>query len=389
MSYLSLVLRNILRNRRRSALTVASLAVSLCVLGVVLAVYRALFFAGDTTAGGALRLVVHNKVSLTQDLPVAYEQKISEMPGVRAVTRLRWLGGTYKDPRNQFAQFAIEPRALFEVYPELTISEAQREVFATMRTACVASKALVEKEGWKLGERIPLAGPLVPAMLELTLVGVFDDPGGSEVLYFNWDYLQESLPAADERRDLVQQYYVETGSREDVARVARQIDAQFLNSSHPTRSEPEQAFLLSFLSFLGNLKLFLAAIGGAVVFAILLVSSNMLSMSVRERTAEVGLLKTLGFSSAEILLLVAGEATLIALAGGLLGCGLAEGLCIAIGGALKGAPAYIAAIKGLGLSPLAAALTLCVSFLIGLASSLGPGLSAARIPIVDALRYSG
>jgi putative ABC transport system permease protein len=391
LSYLPLVLRNALRNRRRSALTVASVAASLCLLGVLLALYRSLFYGGDTTPGQAMRLVVHHRIALTQDLPVAYEEKITQIPGVRAVTRLRWFGGTYKDTRdtrNQFAQFAIEPHTLFDVYPEFRIAEREKQAFLSQKTACVASRALAEKLGWKLGERITLVGT-PPVNLELTLAGIFDDPAGNSVLYFNWPYLRDSLPAGDDHRDMIQQYYVEANNKEVVSDVARQIDDAFADSPYPTKSEPEQAFLLSFVSFLGNLKLFLAAICGAVTFTILLVSANMLSMSVRERTREVGILKTLGFSSGEILGMVIGEASLIALAGGVLGCMLATGLCALIGMAMRNAPGFASVIKGLSLSPLTGALTLSIALLIGLASSVVPGVSAARTSILDALRYNG
>jgi putative ABC transport system permease protein len=230
---------------------------------------------------------------------------------------------------------------------------------------------------------------MLPTNLELTLVGLFDAPDGDSVLYFNREYLRDSLPVGDAHRDMVQQFYVEANSKEAVSDVARQIDDAFVDSPYPTKSEPEQAFMLSFVSFLGNLKLFLAAICGAVTFTVLLVSANMLSMSVRERTREVGILKTLGFSSGEILGMVVGEASLIAFAGGLLGCVLASGLCASIGMAMKGAPGFASVIKGLSLSPLTATLTVSIALLIGLASSVVPGLSAARTSILDALRYNG
>jgi putative ABC transport system permease protein len=390
-SYLPLVLRNALRNRRRTALTVASVAVSLCLLGVLLALYRSLFYGGDTTRGQAMRLVVHHKIALTQELPVAYEEKIAQIPGVRALTRLRWFGGTYKDARdtkNQFAQFAIEPQTLFDVYPEFRITDSEKQAFLSQKTACLASRVLAEKLGWKLGERITLVG-VPPVTLELTLAGIFDDPARNTVLYFNWAYLRDSLPVGDDHRDMAQQFYVETNSKEVVSDVARQIDNTFADSPYPTKSEPEQAFLLSFVSFLGNLKLFLVAICGAVTFTILLISANMLSMSVRERTREVGILKTLGFSSGEILGMVVGEASLIAVAGGLLGCLLASSLCAAIAAAVNSAPGFVSAIKGLSLSPLTAVLTLSIALLIGVASSVVPGLNASRISILDALRYNG
>jgi hypothetical protein len=171
---LQLVLKNSLRNRRRSMLTIASMAVSICLIGVLLALSRALFYGSDTTPGQAKRLIVHHKIALTQDLPVAYEQTITKIPGVQAVTRLRWFGGTYRDardPKNRFAQFAIEPPTLFKVYPEFQIQESEKQAFISQKTACVASRPLAEKLGWKPGERITLVGGMSPTTLELTLVG--------------------------------------------------------------------------------------------------------------------------------------------------------------------------------------------------------------------------
>jgi len=391
--YLQLVLKNSLRNRRRSMLTIASMAVSICLIGVLLALSRALFYGGDTTPGQAKRLIVHHKIALTQDLPVAYEQTIKKIPGVQAVTRLRWFGGTYRDardPKNRFAQFAIEPQVLFDVHPEFQIPETEKQAFNSQKTACVASRPLAEKLGLKLGERITLVGGMSPTTLALTLVGVFDAPtDNSSVLYFNWDYLRDSLPAGDSSRDMVQQFYVEAENKDAVGGIAQQIDDVFADSPCPTKSEPEQAFMLSFVSFLGNLKLFLAAICGAVTFTMLLISTNTLSMSVRERTREVGILKTLGFSSGEILSMVTGEATLIAFAGGLLGCGLATGLCAGIASAMRSAPGFVSVVRGLGFSPLVAALTLSIALVVGLVSSVVPALQAARTSIVDTLQYNG
>src|SRR5262249_51900539 len=153
--------RNARRNRTRHALTVASLAGSLGLVGVLFALSRALFVGSDATPGQARRLVVHHKIALTQDLPLAYEQTIQKIPRVRAVTRLRWFGGRYRDsrdPGNQFAQFAVEPHALFAVYSEFQISEDVRRAFVSQKSACVASRTLADRLGWKVGERISLVG---------------------------------------------------------------------------------------------------------------------------------------------------------------------------------------------------------------------------------------
>ena len=390
--YLAFILKNSLRSKRRTLLTVASIAVSLCLLAVLMALYRALFLAPNPIPGEALRLIVHHKVSLTQELPLAYEEKIEQIPGVKAVTSLRWFGGVYKDtrdPKNQFARFGIEPAQFFDVHPEITMPQEQIVAFQKQRTACIASRSLAEKLGWKIGERITLVGDMLPVSLELTLVGIFDQPVESGRLYFNRDYLQDSLPAGDARRDMVQQYYVETASKEDVTLVAQAIDAMFTESSAPTMSENEHAFMLGFVSFVGNVKLFLMAISGAVTFTILLVSANTISMSVRERVREVGILKTLGFSSSDVLGMIVGESAMIGMAGGTIGCVIAAFLCSIIAQAIRHGPAYIQELRSFAMTPLTTLLTISAAMLITAVSAFLPAYSAARTPIVESLKHTG
>ncbi|MGH9403639.1 MAG: ABC transporter permease [Terriglobia bacterium] len=390
--YLPLITKSVLRNRRRSLLTIASIAISFCLIGVLAAMYRTLFTStANTTPGEALRLIVHNRASLTLDLPVSYERKIEAIPGVRAVTRLVWFGATYKDPNNpkyRFGQFAIEPSQLFAVHPEYGIPEDQKAAFEREKTACVASEALAAKLGWKLGDRITLVNQNLQTALDLTLVGIYTDPNdssGGEPLYFNWDYLNDTLPASSDLHNMIQQYHVETISKGAVASVAKSIDAMFRNAPYPTKTESEQAFMLSFVSFLGNLKLFLAAIFGAVTFTVLLVSTNTLSMSVRERIREIGIMKTLGFTRGVILGIILGEAGIIALAGGVIGCGLAGVLCNVI----RQSPGMAIFLKTLSVTPAVAAICLVAALLIGFASALAPALGAARTSIVESLRYTG
>src|SRR5215813_11797523 len=387
--YLPLVMKNSLRNRRRSALTIASVAASLCLLGVLAAIYRALFFGGDATPAQALRLITHHKVSLAQPLPIAYVKQIRQTPGVKAVTAWQWFGSAYRDARdtrNFFARFAVDPIDTFRVWPDYVIPEDQKLAFERQRTACVASRTLADKFGWKPGERITLVGDSFPVSLDLTLVGIFYSAENSEILYFNHDYLRESLPVESARRDLVSQVMVRIENSDDGPRVAKEIDTLFENSPDPTTTESERLFLLNFVSFLGNFKLFLAAICGAVAFTILLVSGNTISMSVRERTREVGILKTLGFTPGAILGMVLGEAAVIALTGGAIGCALAGLLC---GVVRQAAPAFIPGIKTLAVTPLIACLNISLALLIGLLSALPPALSAFRIPIIDSLRHTG
>jgi putative ABC transport system permease protein len=382
-------MKNSLRNRRRSVLTIASVAASLCLLGILAAIYRVLFLGGASTPAQALRLITHHKVSLAQPLPIAYVEQIRQAPGVNAATAWQWFGGAYRDaqdPRNFFARFAVDPMETFRVWPDYVIPDDQRLAFERQRTACVASRILANKFNWKPGERITLVGDSYPISLELTLVGIFDGAENSEILYFNHDYLRESLPAGSARRDLISQVMVRIESPDDASSVAEEIDEMFENSPDPTTTESERLFLLNFVSFLGNFKLFLAAIFGAVTFTIVLVSGNTLSMSVRERVREVGILKTLGFTPEAILGMVLGEAAIIALTGGAIGCLLAGLLCGVIRHA---APAFIPGIKTLAVTPLIAALNLSVALLIGLVSALPPALSAARMSILNSLRNTG
>ena len=384
----TLVFRNAVRNRRRSALTIASIAVSICLLGVLLAIYRTLFAPTETTPAQALRLFVVHKVSMVQTLPVAHASIIRNVAGVRAEMLWQFFGGTYgdsNDPRNFFPRFAVEPSKLFDVFSEFNISHEERSAFEHERTSAVASRSVANKYGWRPGQRITFVGDIFPVNLELTLVGVFDDPENREWVFFNQEYLRESLPVGDPARDSIQAFVVQATNPGEVTRISQVIDQHFANSPYPTVTKTERAFQLSFVGFLGNLKLFLAAICAAVTFTMLLVSGNTLSMSVRERTREMAVLKTVGYPPGEILSIILGEATLTTLTGGLIGCALAYLLC----GVVRGAPGAGNWFSNLSLSPGVATMALLVAVSIGLLSAVVPAITASRLSIVDSLRFQG
>jgi putative ABC transport system permease protein len=387
--YLSLILKNTLRNGRRSVLTIASLSASVCLVVALAAIYQVLVYGGESKPTQALRFITHHKVSLAQPLPIAYVRQIQQVQGIEAATVWQWFGGSYRDSRdsrNFFARFGVDPRLMFRVWPEYVIPEQQRLAFEHQRTACVASRSLADKFGWKPGERIMIAGDSFPIILDLTLAGIFDHPENGEVLFFNHDYLRESLPAGSGRRDLVSQVMVRMKDLSNAAQVAERIDALFETSPDPTTTESERLFLLNFVSFLGNFKLFLAAIGGAVIFTMLLVSGNTLSMSVRERVREVGILKALGFPPSTILGMVLGEAALISLTAAVIGCLLAGLVC----GIIRNlAPPFIPGIRSLAVTPLITGLSLSAALLTGLASAVIPAMSASRMSILNSLRHTG
>jgi len=387
--FLSLMWKNTLRNRRRSLLTIGSMAVSLCLLGVLFAIYHALFLS-EAAPAQALRLVVRHKVSLTQSMPMAYRQKIEQVKGVKQVMMWQWFGGTYKDnrdPKNFFARFAAEPDRLFGVHPEFVIPEDQKQAFLHEKTGAVVSRALADKLNFHVGDRITIVGDIFPFNPELKIVGIFDEPENSEVLYFNQEYLRDALGTSSVRGNETGAFVIQADSADDVPAIAKAVDALFAESPAPTKTESEAQFALSFASFVGNLKLFLLLICGAVTFTILLVSANTISMSVRERVREVGILKTLGFTPGNILGIILGEAGFISLVGGAIGCLLAVVLC----GAVRQSPggAFIQALRTLTLTPSVALLCLGVALLIGVVSSLFPAWSAAKTSILDSLRYNG
>lgn len=385
--YLSLMFKNSLRNRRRSALTIISIGMSLCLLGVLGALYRGLFLA-PPTPGQELRLVVHHKVSITQPLPFSYEAKIRQVPGVREAMVWQWFGGTYKDARDQknfFARFCVEPDKFFRVRPEITLPEDQQKSFEHLRTAAIASADLAERMNWKVGEKIFLTGDIFPVNPELTLVGIFADPNTSETLFFSQIYLREMLGAGNARQDEIGSFQVQVERADQVGSVAKAIDDIFANSTAPTKSESEQAFVLQFVSFLGNVKVFLMIICAAVTFTVLLVSANTMAMSVRERIREVGILKTLGYTPGTILFLILGEAGVLSLLGGVIGLLLALGLTDVV----RHGPSFIQAMKTLSITPDVGGALLLVAILIGVASSFIPAFNAARTPILESLRNTG
>lgn len=380
--YLPLILKNGLRNRRRSILTICSVAASLCLLGVLMAIYHAFYF-GQATPEQALRLVTRNRISLATVMPISYRQKILQVPGVREAMVMQWFGGVYKDPKNIFARFAIEPSRLFTLYPEYKTSEEEKKAFLRERSACMIGRAIADKYNIKLGDRVTLVGDIFPVTLELTTRAIYDAPENNASLYFNLDYLFESLSAG--RRDFAGTFNILADSPDSVPRIAKEIDDQYRNAPIQTRTESEQAFQLGFISFLGNVKMFLLSICGAVTFTILLVSANTMAMSVRERVREVGVLKTLGFTNSSILGIILGEAAFLSLIGGVIGCLMASGLTYLV----RQAPAFIIQLKTLTLEPSVAALILVVGVFIGVASSFIPAWNASRTPILDSLRYSG
>lgn len=377
-----LIFRNVLRNRRRSLLTLASTAVSLALLALLVALFQGFFYGEDTSPAEARRLVTRHRVSLTQVLPASHQSRIKAVPGVEYVTAWSWFQGKYIKPENFFARFAVDADIIFDVHPEWTCPPEQIAAFKRERTACAIGQKIAEKFNLKLGDRLTIEGDIYPVNLELTVAAIFGHPKNTEVLVFHREYLTELLPKTASERDSVGTYEILAATPGDVPRISKAIDAMYENSPYPTRTESEKEFGRSFLAFLGNVKMFLLAICGAVTFTILLVSANTVAMSVRERTREMAILRTLGYTPGEILSLVLGESVVISVLGGVVGLGL--GMLLA-----KGIEENASGFPFQGIKPEAVLIVLGIAALIGLLAAVVPARIAARSNVVESLRFTG
>jgi putative ABC transport system permease protein len=385
LRFMPLVWKNALRNRRRSALTILSMAASFCLLGVLLAMYH-LFFVSEPSPAQALRLVTRHRISITNAMPLAYAERIRQVPGVREAMVLQWFGGTYKDSReikNIFSRFAVDPDRVFVLHPEYQVPDDQKSAFLRERNSCVVGRPLMERFHWKLGDHVVLVGDIFPVTLDLVIRGVYDSPQDAENLYFHYKYLRESVHSR--RQDWASMFHVLADSPENVPRVARTIDEAFRYSPDQTKTETEHGFTLSFLAYIGNVKLFLVAVCGALLFTMLLVCANTMAMSVRERVREVGVLRTLGYTPENVAGILLAESVLISVIGAALGLLLAAMLT----SVLRGLPSVFVDLKLLIIPAPIAAASLFIAALVGISSSALPVWNTSRRSIVDCLRFVG
>jgi putative ABC transport system permease protein len=342
------------------------------------------FYIDPGSTESAQRLITRHRVSLTEALPVAYRERIRAVPGVRAVAPTQWFGGLYKDekPENFFAQFGTDPEEIFKVMTDFKISDDQLAAWQHDQAGAVVDSELAKKFGWKIGDRIVLKGTIFPVNLELTIRGIFTAPQPTITVYFNQKYVEEAVSWA---KGTTGTFNILAASPEDVPKIASALDATFRNSPYPTKTESEKAFQLTFINSLGNVKAFILSICFAVVFATLLVSANTMAMSIRERTREVAVLKTLGFTRQRILGLYVSEAVTVTLLGGILGCLLGAGM---VAGLAK-APGMGFFFTGMKVTSGTFVLAIVVAALVGLLSALVPAYHAAKVSIVEGLRYIG
>jgi len=379
--YLPLVWKNLMRHKVRTVFTLLSILVAFFLFGLLGAIRKGFEMGMDIT--GADRLITIHKVSLIQPLPERYGARIGAVDGVVDVAHGTWFGGVYQDPKNFFAQMAVETEPFLRIYPDYVLEPAEREAWLADRTGAVVGASLAERFGWEVGDRIPIQGTIWrrpgDAPWEFTVRGIYEpaEKGVDDTqLFFHYDFLDE---AREYGQGVVGWYWVKIADPDRAPALAETIDAMFANSPTETKTATEKVFVQAFARQVGDIGAIVTGILAAVFFTILLVAGNTLAQSVRERTGELSVLKAVGFSDARVTGLVLAESLLFAVVGGGLGLGLAW--AFTRGGDPTGGllPTFY-----LPPSYLAGGAALVVA--LGLAAGLLPAVEAWRLSIASALR---
>ncbi|HEX4966095.1 MAG TPA: FtsX-like permease family protein [Thermoanaerobaculia bacterium] len=384
MKFLPLILNNLKRKKVRTAFTLLSILVAFILFGYLSAIRMA--FTAGVEMSGADRLMVTHKVSIIQPLPIAYRDRIAAVQGVKEVTHANWFGGIYQDPKNFFPQMAVDPETYMDLYPEMLLPAEQKKAWLADRQGAVVGRTTAQRFGWKVGDKIPIQGTIYrhpdgSNAWDFNLDGIFDGKEKStdtSGFLFHYDYLKEAAAGGD--RGLVGWYIIRIADPAQSADVARRTDVLFANSPYETKTQSEKAMAQSFASQVGDIGKIMRIVLAAVFFTILLVAGNTMAQSVRERTNELAVLKTLGFGNALVLTLVLAESCLIAVLGGALGLAIGWTLIT-----LGGDPTH-GNLPVFYFPPPDIALGAGLTLLLGLVTGLLPAVQAMRLRIVDALR---
>lgn len=385
MDLLKLILRNVFRHKLRSGLTILGVAVAMLSFGILRTLVEAWYLGVETSE--ANRLVTRNKISLIYSLPVAYKNRIQQIPGVDGIAHGLWYGGIYKEKKNFFPQLGISGSEYLDLYPEFLVSEKEKKAFDRERNAAIAGSKVARRFGWKIGDIIPLQGTIYPGNIELVLRGIYRGARKNvdeTAFFFRYDYLNEQLKkTSPDKADKAGWYLVRIKDSDRAAEISQEIDALFASSLAETLTETEKAFQMGFVAMTEAIVVAIRVISIVVIAIILIVLANTMAMTARERSSEYAVLKTLGFGPWFLFALIAGESVAIALIGG-------------IGGALltvPGGKVFQARLEAFlpvfQVSGFTIVLILAISLLVGLIAALPPVVRVSRLVIADGLRHMG
>ncbi len=383
MFFLKLVARNVFRARLRSTLTIVGLVIAVLAFGLLQTVVRAWYAGSD--AASATRLIARNAISLTFSMPVYYREKIRAVPGVTGVSVSNWFGGIYKEPKNFFAQFAVDAPTYFPMYPEFIFDPDEYAAFLRDRRGAVVGRQLADLYGFKVGDTIPLKSSIYPGNWEFTVRAIYDARDETTItrqMYFHFDYLNEQIKKIFPRRaDQAGVFIVSIADSSASADIARTIDAEFKNSLAETLTETEKAFTLAFVAMIETIIVAIEGVSYVVILIIMAVAANTMAMTARERLSEYATMKALGFPPRTVALLILAEAMLLAALGGAIGM-LLTPLVVQVFHA-----ATISVFAKMPLVPQTFYLQAACALVVGLVAGVVPAVRASRIKIVDGLRH--
>jgi putative ABC transport system permease protein len=382
MNDFTLIRKNLFRKKMRAILLIFSIMIAFLIFGV-LGAFNHVLNAGVQLAA-ADRMVTVNRINFTVSLPFAYWGRVQGVDGVRNVSHMSWFGGYYQDPTEQVQTFVIDPETYLAAYPELIIPDDQRAAFINTRTCVLVGQALADKYGWSLGDRIPLQSNIWQkadgsSSWDLDICAIYtseEEEAPTTTAYFQYDYYNESLGF---NRDQVGMLVVNTTDPSRNEQVARDIDAMFANSPAETETANEAAFAKAFIEQVGSIGLILFYVVGAAFGIILLIVGTSLVMAIQERTKEIGVMKTLGFTASRIFRMVLIESIMLSLTGGLIGIGLAFLLLTGL------APMLASVLPGMAITPTIFLTALAIMIGFGLVTGFAPAMNAQRLRIVTAL----
>jgi putative ABC transport system permease protein len=383
MFFFKLVARNVFRARLRSTLTIVGLVIAVLAFGLLQTVVRAWYAGSD--AASATRLIARNAISLTFSMPVYYREKIRAIPGVTGVSVSNWFGGIYKDPKNFFAQFAVDAPTYFPMYPEFIFDPDEYAAFLRDRRGAVVGRQLADLYGFKVGDTIPLKSSIYPGSWEFTVRAIYDARDETTItrqMYFHFDYLNEQIKKLFPRRaDQAGVFIVSIADSSASADIARAIDAEFKNSLAETLTETEKAFTLAFVAMIETIVVAIEGVSYIVILIIMAVAANTMAMTARERLSEYATLKALGFPPRTVALLILAEAMLLAAVGGAIGMLLTPPVVHLFHAAT------ISVFAKMPLVPQTFYLQAACALVVGVVAGVVPAVRASRIRIVDGLRH--
>lgn len=376
MTITGFIIRNAFRNKRRLLLTVLSVSISLFLYIALMAVLSA-FSSPEMNDNSADRLIVRHRVSLGNALPTRYYERIARLPEVAACSKFTWFGGIYKDEKNFFPQFAINPDQIFGILTEAKVPPEQMRDFLREKTACIVGKSTMKRFGWKIGEKVNLRGTFWGCDPELVIRGVYEGGIDESNMFWRHDYFEELMGNIG----LCGTFWLKIKRGADMASTIDKIDAMFRNTDAETKTETERAFVMNFMSMQGNVKTLLGSIAGVIVFTMVLVTASTMSMSIRERSREIAVLKAIGFDAPRLFGLILAESTSLSLLGGAIGCSAGFALSqMDLTAATSGAVPKLLIPTEVLISGMVLALGL------GVVSSLVPAYSTLRTTIVAGLK---